>query len=238
MKNKKGFTLAEVLITLGIIGVVAALTIPTLSQNATERSTVVATKKIFSILSSAYKRAEQEDGNPTQWDLTFAVDGSDMLNKIKPYLQIAKDCTDLSSGCWSTDRYKGLDSSLQMDYDGETTMRLVDGTLIFASVWDGDCALSIGNSLALQNICGQYLVDINGAKKPNQHGKDLFGFWLTKYGIVPAGSAQEAADTFDNNCRDKATQVGSSCAAWLIYNDNMDYLHCNDLSWAGKSKCN
>ena len=42
---KKGFTLAEVLITLGIIGVVAAMTMPTLIQNHQKRSLEVATQK-------------------------------------------------------------------------------------------------------------------------------------------------------------------------------------------------
>ena len=47
---KKGFTLAEVLITLGIIGVVAALTLPSLIQNYKEKATVTAVKESYSIL--------------------------------------------------------------------------------------------------------------------------------------------------------------------------------------------
>ena len=34
-----------------------------------------------------------------------------------------------------------------------------------------------------------------------------------------------------------AMEQGRACTAWVIYNGNMDYLHCNDLSWHGKTKC-
>lgn len=31
--------------------------------------------------------------------------------------------------------------------------------------------------------------------------------------------------------------TGGGCTAWVIFNENMDYLHCDDLSWNGKTKC-
>ena len=48
--SKSGFTLAEVLITLGVIGVVAAMTMPSLVAHYKEKQTVVALKKFYSIL--------------------------------------------------------------------------------------------------------------------------------------------------------------------------------------------
>ena len=53
MKNKKAFTLAEVLITLTIIGVIAAITIPNLMQKYTKHQYVVGLKKAYSELSNA-----------------------------------------------------------------------------------------------------------------------------------------------------------------------------------------
>ena len=55
-KNKKGFTLAEVLITLGIIGVVAALTIPTLIQNYKKREVETSLEKIYTTVNQAIKK--------------------------------------------------------------------------------------------------------------------------------------------------------------------------------------
>ncbi len=59
---KKGFTLAEVLITLGIIGVVAALTLPSLVAKYKEKQYVTALKKAVSILDNAYRLAIFENG--------------------------------------------------------------------------------------------------------------------------------------------------------------------------------
>lgn len=238
----KAFTLAEVLITLGIIGVVASLTVPTLMQNANERATVTALKKAYSTLSNAYKLAEQEDGTPDNWGLV-ANPSPQLLNKLVPYLKVDKDCTDNSLGCFPAGvTYKWLAASLGnytiFDNLAYPKLKLTDGTLIFGSVDSPSCIGSYGNSLALQNECAHYWVDINGYKNPNQMGKDVFGFWLTKYGIVPIGSAQETLWPFANYCKDKDNQNGYSCAAWVLYNDNMDYLHCNDLDWTTKTKCN
>ena len=65
-----GVTLAEVLITLGIIGIVAALTMPTLVRNYQEKATVIKLKKTYSILSQSYLYAVQEYGKPSEWGIT------------------------------------------------------------------------------------------------------------------------------------------------------------------------
>ena len=49
--------------------------------------------------------------------------------------------------------------------------------------------------------------------------------------------------TFNTHCRDKNAGFlsggpnGAGCTAWVIYNENMDYLRCDDLSWDGKHEC-
>lgn len=67
MKRKNGFTLAEVLITLGIIGVVAAMTIPTLMQTQRKIATQFALKKFYSQRSNAIKPSEVENGVVDKW---------------------------------------------------------------------------------------------------------------------------------------------------------------------------
>ena len=67
--KKSAFTLAEVLITLGIIGVVAALTIPSLIQKYEEKQTVSQVKKAYSEISQAYMSAVQGEGTPDNWGL-------------------------------------------------------------------------------------------------------------------------------------------------------------------------
>ena len=77
--KKNAFTLAEVLITLGIIGVVAALTIPTLMSSIQNRQLEVGLKNAYSTLTQALKMYEQDNGYP----LTSSNVGQ---NQLKPIL--------------------------------------------------------------------------------------------------------------------------------------------------------
>ena len=190
--SKKAFNLAEVIIVLVIVAVIALMTVPSLVQGMQERATVAALTKTQSTLSNAFTLAVQENGTPDTWG--FTAGGSPaILNKLKPYLNIAQDCTDFSKGCWPTGvDYPYLTSSNGsrgiQDNEPWPKLKLTDGTLIIGYIDNTSCNWQIGNSIALQNACGEYWVDTNGYKGPNQVGKDMFLFWLTIYGIMPAGS--------------------------------------------------
>ena len=89
-------------------------------------------------------------------------------------------------------------------------------------------------------ICGNIKVDIDG-KHNGQYtfGKDFFIFDITPNGIIPSGMQSDTVFPFTRYCNMSQTTSanGRSCTAWVIYNENMDYLHCNDLSWSGKKTC-
>ena len=87
----KGFTLAEVLITLGIIGVVAAMTMPALIAN--HRKSVVETRlaKFYSVMNQAITQSEVENGDKSTWTIDPSVDNdnndvSDTLEWYNKYL--------------------------------------------------------------------------------------------------------------------------------------------------------
>lgn len=235
-----GFTLVEVLITLGVIGVIAALTIPQLVARQQEQAIVSQLKKVHSTLSNAYTLAVQENGTPENWGLDSSV--APMLAKLKPYLSVDKDCINGSKGCFPegiTYRYLSPANGnwVLADDAGYPKLRLADGTLLLALQVDSStCGISRGNSHALQSVCGRYMVDVNGYKNPNQFGIDSFEFHLTKDGIVPLGTSLET--TFRFLPSGYCGGYGISCTAWIIYNENMEYLHCSDLTWGGKTKCN
>ena len=88
------FTLAEVLITLGIIGVVAALTIANLIQNYREKTTVTQVVKAYSTLSQAFEQAIEDNGTVDTWctkDDLYNDCSIKISNVMKPYLKIEKN---------------------------------------------------------------------------------------------------------------------------------------------------
>ena len=99
-----------------------------------------------------------------------------------------------------------------------------------------DCSHLAGQ---VKNICGYIRIDVNGKRFPNMMGRDVFSFWVTKDKIVPTGTQLEnkaSSSSFENGCIGQAE--GRGCTAWLLYNENMDYLHCPDkLGWDKAKSC-
>lgn len=239
--KKTAFTLAEILITLGIIGVVASLTIPILLTAQQERSTVSALETSYSIIQNAYTIAANENGTPESWGLVGSKDKR-LIETLLPYLKISKNCIGIAN-CNPVIDVKQLNNVIDVNYKNFynvlPSVTLANGSILSA-VWVHSltCVAQKGNSPALKNVCGSIAVDINGLKGPNQTGVDVFDFWLTKYGIIPVGSALETVVNFNSYCRDKDTQTGDGCAAWVLYNENLDYLKCSTLGWNGNTTCN
>ena len=230
LSHLTAFTLAEVLITLGIIGVVAAMTMPSLIQNYQEKATVTKLKKCYSLVSQAYVSILNDEGGS---DTLQAGDDLEMMEKFGKYLKYQKTCG-RNKGCFPNVTYKSVTGNSYNKWEDDTTYRsraiLTDGTLIMFNL----------NALRnnSDNFYAQIYVDINGFKGPNQLGRDFFYFYISPEKIVPGGA--KVLETifpdqkFDENC---IQQNGYACAAWVIYNENMDYLHCKDLSWDGKHSC-
>ena len=81
MDKKLAFTLAEVLITLGIIGVVAALTLPALISNYKKQETTARLKKFYSTMSQAIILSENDNGSSKEWTKAYYLDLDDDSNK-------------------------------------------------------------------------------------------------------------------------------------------------------------
>lgn len=228
--SKNGFTLAEVLITLGIIGVVAAMTMPSLVGHYREKQTIVALKKFYSVLEQAIRLNQIE--NPEDYS------GENIVSMFK----IVKLCQPGDKSC-APMQYKQLSGRNELAWGKLDAFSnnvhyalLVDGGIIrYAS--NNNCQTIRGTSEVLKNCCGEFSIDINGNKLPNQMGRDVFFFNITKYGVIPFGTEDETVYSFSKACKDKNFADGKSCAAWLLINENMDYLHCNDLDWSSKTSC-
>lgn len=231
------FTLAEVLIVLGIIGLIADMTIPTLVMGFKEKAAVSQLQKAYATYTNAFNMAVTEEGTADNWNLIerYSPEGAkNGLDIMLKHLKIIKNCGN-DTGCFPDVKYKNLNGAEYTNINQDNMYAkalLADGSSIAFYVSTPNC---IG-----EQYCGQFYYDINGFKGPNQWGIDTFIFGMYRDRIIPAGSAKvspETSSSFERYCRDKKTQNGWSCAAWVLYNGNMDYLHCDDLSWAGKKSC-
>lgn len=238
-KIDKGFTLAEVLITLAIIGVVAALTVPTVIRNYQERQTVTALKKFYTEISQAYSRAQVDNSTPDTWDWGAAysfASNDKIMSILAPYLKIIKRCG-AQGGCFSGDTYKTLNKNVSWwgpnnSGYGYSSAQLPNGLAFWIFTQGNGCTTNRGTTKELGSVCGYAGVDLNGFKKPNQLGRDIFYFYLTKYNVIPMGTKDDNFYTLSNHCKTSGTDLhnGYACTAWILAKDNMDYLKHN-VSW-------
>lgn len=221
MYNKQAFTLAEVLITLGIIGIVASMTIPVLMQKNQEQVTVAKVKKFYSIMNQALLFAIKDYGYVNEWTFIDPEEeegkkpkSSDrFVNYIKPYLKISKDCGG-KSGCIAPLSYKQLNNNLWGNYDSNQwyyKMILIDGSYLWIRTNSTECNTSDAGT---KNVCGIIWTDINGKQAPNTIGKDVFVFFIQKDRIIPHTN---------DDC--KIGGFGWGCAGYILQYGNMGYLH-------------
>ncbi|MBR1680787.1 type II secretion system protein [bacterium] len=252
--TKSAFTLAETLIVMGIIGVVAALTLPNLNSSTGDKEKVTKVKKIYSNLNDAYGRAEVIYGPIDTWfaNITNKDVASEKLGeRVVDFMKTSKICgMRQNQGCFFASNAVYLDGSKDINFDehiGYYKILTADGTSISFRIYKMDCMedIALPNASAPLNRCGTIYVDIDGPNKgQNCHGRDIFGFALTDRGIYPYGS-QEQLDysKLKSNCFKK----GLWCTDWVIENGNMDYLKvgsdgkCPDgktiLDWSANTSC-
>ncbi len=164
---KAGFTLAEVLITLGIIGVIAAMTIPTLITNHQKKATVTKLQKAISILNQAYRLSFDELGEPD----TFPSTRSYFNTYWAPYLKVATYCENYTMCGYDSEKpfytsNKILVNTIIVDTGSRTTFYTPDGFLyvIFPT----------GRYMEHYDSNPNVIVDLNGSTGPNILGKDVF----------------------------------------------------------------
>ena len=189
--KKLAFTLAEVLITLGIIGVVAALTLPSVITNYQKKQTATQLKKVYTTLSQVIEHAKADYGDVSTWGLGEA---HGILNTnenqknliiefsqkyVIPYLAKAKDLGYTQTYNLGYNKITNLDGTnprwLSM-YATSYTVILEDGTLV------GIKADSINGGTEENPVSILWAiffwVDLNGLKGPNIVGRDVFLFKL------------------------------------------------------------
>lgn len=214
--NIHAFTLAEVLITLAVIGVVAALTLPTLIKNNAKQETVAKLQKVYSTLSQTTERAVLDNGPIETWfSASDYGTGAGSLNFANiymiPYLKITKNCgIATNADCSEIVHYMGSNN---------TTFDAF-GTALIAKFY-----LSDGTFVGV-NFCDQNRVmvhvDLNGPNKgPNTYGKDVFVFdYLSSGQLISSGEGLTREQILDTattwGCNKGQVYSGQACTYLII----------------------
>ena len=227
LRKTVSFTLAEVLITLGIIGVVAAMTLPSVINNYKRTEAETALKRAYSLMSQALRAAVAEHGDINDWpewdDATLIFE-----KYLTPELKVGK-----SYG--SND-----DITKIMCYEGKNKNFFVNGDKNYQYGWldqahtyiktpfiakkTASIKLVDGTCIGL-NPSGSYgkqlYIDINGNDKgPNIAGKDLFFFIIVNNELLPYGYDWPQEDlvnpSVQNSCVINGVLSGLVCAARIM----------------------
>ena len=225
LHKKVAFTLAEVLITLGIIGVVAAVTLPTLVANYQKTVWVNQLKKAYSVLNNGVKQMIVEQGCSDVTCTNFWDDSEYVV--IEPSLNgnFVKSFT-------KTFRLSNVQELTENSIYAYPLRSIAnDEESFYYNVMVGVGGTSPdGMIMVLGATYGGYLiiVDINGLKKPNQFGRDIFIFQISSKGlVVPHGSKdtpfldwqteEERVQSVNEECNPSiSASSGLTCAEKII----------------------
>lgn len=214
--SNKGFTLAEVLVTLAIVGVIAAIAVPTLLQTTGNIEKESMLKQRFAELSLVYRQIIFDNGSV---EGLFSTN-EDLMNLFADHLQNARICHSIAGdgACWhkANEWYYGHKSSpVSSPETNQSSIIMNNGTMLVILAFDSNCQSS--NELK-QNIgCGRIRMDINGQASPNIVGRDIFDFYLLKNRIIPRGSDLTTSDAANCGKTDYW-----ACAARVLHG-GMDY---------------
>jgi len=223
--KRLAFTLAEVLITVGIIGIVAEMTIPTLVNDTRKQVEVTSLKKAYSEMTQALTMMATDAGCPDDLRCTGLFNGTGdwstttktFGNKFKTYFKLSKDCgtvynaSDAKTKCFSTSVSQTYDGSysngngtrfdMNSSYKGHYGFITADGfsisLIVYPSFNDG---YRWKTGLNINQEYGNLIVDINNVAGPNNFGRDIFMFTITNGkgpALYPVGGSENYGNTWN-----------------------------------------
>ena len=228
--NKKAFTLGELLMALGIIGVISVLIMPQIVAGRLSSQAKSEFNTAYANISRAISEMESDD--ITASDTKYSTENS-FYPVLKKYFNVVYDCgSNIPSGpnqvCLSSSdagKYSTVDgrSISKSNYTLFDNGSFVTNNGMLIMIENG--SNSAGNPYGLL-----ISVDINGkSKPPNKYGWDLFTFEVSDGQIIPAGATgskyeawrdepQKYCDTSSSEV--PIEQAGVTCSYYALSNDD------------------
>ena len=212
--SKSAFTLAEVLITLGIIGMVAQMTLPALMQSTDKQANLSRLKKFYASFNQGMQMYMQSEDCPDLACTNIFLGKHDsaewqsaVLSALKISFKNVVPC--VGSECKVIIKYLGGGSPFSLfEYPTYYTVKMSDGSLVaFRDADSQNCYVS--ETGKIKGICSFVYVEVNGAKFPNTRGRDFFIFILAADGVLYPYKGAEYAKWYEGS-----DDIEASSAYW------------------------
>ena len=189
MRKNKAFTLAEVLITLSIIGVVVALTVPNIQNNYQRKALTVQLRKVISEIETAFDLQITEEGKTSLSGTRIAIDGVDDKFMNSRFKYIKKCKSDDTANCFASEEYYSIDGSDKKVFkcNGDSYILANSSAVCMNIVEEIPIATEENEDekyIALKGLNIEIFIDINGNQPPNIGGRDMFRVFMLPDGRI------------------------------------------------------
>lgn len=223
MKTKKsGLTLAEVLITLAVLGMVIAICIPVLNQGINKKEFATAMKRNLNDLNVAADLIRND--NYGYFAGALGSSHNAFMQAFCNKMNCIKQCPVGSADCFFSN-WKALDGGGRwVTPAARSSMILSNGATAYFARRTESCTDPDYKIDGVNSLCGFITLDVNGFKGPNIAGRDIFIFAITSKGIVP-NELSNAGASYMNRCdpTQSLTNNGDFCAARILKEGDMNY---------------
>ena len=225
--KKKGFTLAEVLVAMVVLGVVAVVAIPLFTEAKYDKETAAKLNVAHTILSNATEMAEINSGKIDDDALETRTAHDVFIDFYRNNIKLNTACENDNSGnCWTPTKdffQKGMASGgdkYGITGTVKTGFAMQDGMNVTMTKVQGlDERFGVDTKDKYSIV---FMVDVNGNKEPNTMGQDVFAFVLDSKGrVVPAGKDNDSA-----NCQ-RGCDLDDDywdCTASVLVNGKRNYM--------------
>lgn len=211
--KKFGFTLSEALVALGVLGIVAVLTIPNVVNDRRKQLNITKLKKVYTDMQENLSALQAENYHKKGLTNSKLTTKAGIREFFDTYYQIKKNCGTTAYPCFAA-KYKNLNGNSSSFVCSGQNYLLKNGAAICMSPF-----VTSSGYVKVQ-------IDVNGSDKPNTFGRDAFIFYIyedfsideVKPEKIKDGTAETERNTlFSKYCRNSTN--GRGCFAKIL-NDN------------------
>ncbi len=233
-KKSAAFTLAEVLVTLGVLGVVAAMTMPTLVGNYQKKAYVTQLSKVYSEVQQAALKYKN-DNNAINLREAGLTSQAKMKSFLHDYLKVVADCDSVVKEPCFAAKYtdlNGTSHNANDSWSAATSVILASGSSMIVD----HPAVYSQTVNGVTSHYGHMVIDVNGPKGPNRGGRDIFFAEFYDDGSIDVSGATPECKSkgvctgnkslkdiresyFNSNC--KTGRYGTGCIGKIL-NDNWE----------------